>query len=241
MKLSWGLLALCALLAVDSVLFNLSVPPTTYPLDWTLVFFVYPAIGVPLMLGTLLSHESAHAWVARRLGVEVDSVTLGFLGGRTRAEGLEETGDFGRALIYLAGLGSDVLAILASALAFLALRGRGVAGGASLYTFSLLVRLLLLNGAPIAITDGGGALESLLRGVGSSKLAARVAILTLGVLFALPLALGLPVFPQPVAPPALSALLLPLAPDRLDALGWMVLLTAAFWGSLGALAAWGDD
>ena len=144
---------------------------------WTLAAQVLPAVvpGQPqsaywltssiagvLFYVSLLSHEMGHALVARRLGVQVDGVTLWLLGGVARLSGDVATPGI-EARIAIAGpLVSLVLAILYGAATFALDATSGpplVEAGCAWLAGSNAV-LLIFNLIPAFPLDGGRLLRA---------------------------------------------------------------------------------
>ncbi|MEU8344795.1 site-2 protease family protein [Spirillospora sp. NPDC048832] len=122
------------------------------------------AVAAVLFLVSLAAHEFAHAFVARRHGVRVGSVTLWLLGGVAE---LDDEPPTARADLQMAGIGP--LTSAAAAAVFAAAWAAGVVSGipsivtASLSwlaaTNALIAAFNLLPGAPL---DGGRVLRAML-------------------------------------------------------------------------------
>jgi Zn-dependent protease len=234
-----SLIGICAVIFVDSLLFHLRRDAPGTILEGAFVFIIYPVTGAALLMGNVTLHELSHVKAARWAGVDVKEVSLSFLGGVTRLEdgAMDASSPRERGVICAAGLAVDALSILAAALLFLASGGSGPLGSLSLYSFSILARLFLLNAAPVAITDGGRIIEAILEKAGAPQRAVRFALLGLGLGVTLPFALEIPVLPQPASPPVVAELFSTISAEALGSIGFFTLLMAAFWGVLGVLAA----
>ena len=158
---SWTLLIVVALLVLGLAG---GVFPREYPglaAGW---YLAAAAVGAALFLVSLLAHELAHALVARRAGVAVESITFWLFGGVARL-----SGDAANpvAALWIALVGPLTSLALAGVFAAAAsgLRGAGapraVAGvpGWLAWTNLGLALFNLLPGAPL---DGGRVLRALL-------------------------------------------------------------------------------
>jgi Zn-dependent protease/CBS domain-containing protein len=158
---SWTLLIVVALLVLGLAG---GVFPREYPglaAGW---YLAAAAVGAALFLVSLLAHELAHALVARRAGVAVESITFWLFGGVARL-----SGDAANpvAALWIALVGPLTSLALAGVFAAAAsgLRGvgapRAVAGvpGWLAWTNLGLALFNLLPGAPL---DGGRVLRALL-------------------------------------------------------------------------------
>jgi Zn-dependent protease len=132
------------------------------------------AVAAVLFLLSLAAHELAHAFVARRNGVRVSSVTLWMLGGVAE---LDDEPPTARADLHIAGVGP--LTSAAAAAVFAAAWAAGIAAGlpavltAALSwlaaTNALIAAFNLLPGAPL---DGGRVLRALLWGTRGDRTSA---------------------------------------------------------------------
>jgi Zn-dependent protease len=134
-------------------------------------------LGALLLVASLMAHELAHALAARRVGTQVDSMTLWALGGVTRIGRLTAPG---RELwVALAGpLTSLVLAGVGIGLGFVALRALAWDVPAALLLWAGAVNLLVavFNLLPAAPLDGGRVLQAALwRRAGDRERAERQA------------------------------------------------------------------
>ncbi|KUL35472.1 site-2 protease family protein [Streptomyces regalis] len=115
-----------------------------------------------VFFGSLLAHEVAHAVVARRNGMEADSITLWLLGGAAR---LKDEAPSPGAELRVAGVGplvslvlGIVFAVLAAVLVALGLSGLTVEAVAWLAGINVL--LAVFNALPAAPLDGGRLLRA---------------------------------------------------------------------------------
>ena len=75
--------------------------PAAYPGRSIVAYVIAAIIAALLFLGSLLAHELAHSLVARRNGVEVESIVLWLLGGVAQLRGEAKTpgADFSIAIV----------------------------------------------------------------------------------------------------------------------------------------------
>lgn len=157
----WSVLVIAALLVQGLAL---TVLPQAATGRSPLVYWLLAVAGTVLFLVSLLAHELAHAFVARRFGIRVDQITLWLLGGVAEFRGEPPTA---RADLLTAGAGP--LTSAAAGVAFGAAAHVGTNSGAPETVVVLLgwlagINLLLavfnlLPGAPL---DGGRMLRALL-------------------------------------------------------------------------------
>jgi Zn-dependent protease len=158
---SWTLLIVVALLVLGLAG---GVFPREYPRLAASWYLVAALAGAVLFLASLLAHELAHALVARRAGVQVESITFWLFGGVARLGGDAGTATAALWIALVGPLTSLALGgVFAAATA--GLRGAGapaaVAGvpGWLAWTNLGLALFNLLPGAPL---DGGRVLRALL-------------------------------------------------------------------------------
>ncbi|HEX6701983.1 MAG TPA: site-2 protease family protein [Gaiellaceae bacterium] len=189
-RLNWSLIAVFALIAwslADGVF------PSQNP---GLSHGTYVAMGVVaavLFLVSILLHELGHSLVARREGIEVDSITLWLFGGVSQFKGrYKSAGDEFR-VAFTGPLVSIVLGVLFVLIA-LANLPNSVDGVAAWLGYINLI-LAVFNLLPAAPLDGGRVLHSVLwRAKGDFAWATRIAS-EVGQVFAyLFIALGLVMF-----------------------------------------------
>ena len=161
-QVHWSVLLIFALIAwsLSTATFPSGVPP-------------FPGVGSSLVAGLgaavvfllgLLAHEASHAAVARRNGIEVDSITLWLFGGvaqlhgKAAAPGVE---------LRVAGVG-PLVSLLLGAVFGLVAAGLGAAGcpgplvGACIWLAGVNVLLAVFNAIPAAPLDGGRMLRAAL-------------------------------------------------------------------------------
>jgi Zn-dependent protease len=138
------------------------VLPSVVPDQPQSAYWIASSVAGVLFYASLLSHEMGHALVARRLGVNVDGITLWIFGGVARLKGDAATPGI-EARIAIAGpLVSLALAILFGAATFILDATGGpplVEGGCAWLAGSNAV-LLLFNLIPAFPLDGGRLLRA---------------------------------------------------------------------------------
>ncbi|MEU8801081.1 site-2 protease family protein [Spirillospora sp. NPDC048819] len=141
-----------------------SVLPAADPAASTGTRWAVAAVAAALFLASLAAHELAHAFVARRHGVRVGSVTLWMLGGVAE---LADEPPNARADLRIAGVGPLTSAAAAAAFAGFAATGAALGVPATVIaslswiaaTNGLIAVFNLLPGAPL---DGGRILRAVL-------------------------------------------------------------------------------
>jgi Zn-dependent protease/CBS domain-containing protein len=189
-RLNWSLIAVFALIVwslTDGVF------PSTNPGLSHGTYLTMAIVAAVLFLASILLHELGHSWVARREGIEVDSITLWLFGGVSQFKG-RFTSPGAEFRTAIAGpLVSIVLGgvFVLIAVAHLPSSIDGVASWLGYINLSLAVFNLL----PASPLDGGRVLHSILwRAKGDFAWATRVAS-EVGQAFAyLFIALGLAMF-----------------------------------------------
>jgi len=151
---------------VAILVFGLAVGrlPVTYPGRGLGLYFLAAIVAALLFLGSLLAHELAHSLVARRSGIEVESIVLWLLGGVASLRGEPKTpgADF---RIAIAGpLTSVGLALVFSLAAggLTLLDADGLPLGVLTYLAVTNLMLGLFNLLPAAPLDGGRILRAAL-------------------------------------------------------------------------------
>ena len=138
--------------------------PNAYPRHSTVVYVMAALITAVLFLASLLAHELAHAAVARRNGVDVQSITLWLLGGvaQLRGEPRSPGSDFRIAVI--GPLTSLVVGLLFGMLATVAvmLDADRMLTGLLAYLAATNIVLAVFNLLPAAPLDGGRVLRAAL-------------------------------------------------------------------------------
>jgi Zn-dependent protease/CBS domain-containing protein len=170
-RLNWSLIVVVALIAWS---LEGGVFPSTNP---GLSHGTYVAMGIVaalLFLASILLHELGHSLVARREGIEVDSITLWLFGGVSQFKGrYKSPGDEFR-VAFAGPLVSIVLGVLAVLVA-LANAPSYVDGVAAWLGYINLI-LAVFNLLPASPLDGGRVLHSVLwRAKGDFNWATRVA------------------------------------------------------------------
>jgi Zn-dependent protease len=189
-RLNWSLIVVVVLVAWS---LEGGVFPSTNP---GLSHGTYIAMGIVaavLFLASILLHELGHSLVARREGIEVDSITLWLFGGVSQFKGrFKSPGDEFR-VAFTGPLVSIVLGVVFVLIA-LAHLPSSVDGVAAWLGYINLI-LAVFNLLPAAPLDGGRVLHSVLWGVkGDYNWATRIAS-DVGQAFAyLFIALGLVMF-----------------------------------------------
>jgi Zn-dependent protease/CBS domain-containing protein len=170
-RLHWSLLAVFALIVwslADGV-FRSQNPGLS---DGT--YLAMAIVAALLFLASILLHELGHSWVARREGIEVDSISLWLFGGVAQFKGrFTSAGDEARVAVIgpLISIGLGVLFVLI-ALAGLPSAVDGVAAWLGYINLILAVFNLL----PASPLDGGRVLHAALwRAKGDFAWATRVA------------------------------------------------------------------
>ncbi|MEB3370996.1 site-2 protease family protein [Saccharopolyspora mangrovi] len=159
--LHWSVAGIVALVAVGLAYVQL---PTAFPGHSPFSYALAGVAAAALLLGSLLTHELAHAVVARRNAVDVDGITLWLLGGVAHLRGEARTPG---ADLRIAGIGpmtSGALALAFGLLGWLVhLAGAHVLIVAVLGYMALLnIVLAVFNVLPAAPLDGGRVLRAVL-------------------------------------------------------------------------------
>jgi Zn-dependent protease len=189
-RLNWSLLAVVAL-----IVWSLSdgVFPSQNPGLSHNTYLGMAVVASLLFLAAIALHELGHSWVARREGIEVDSITLWLFGGVSQLKGRFKSPGAEFRVAAAGPLVSIVLGVLFVVIAVAGLPSEvdGVAAWLG-YINLILAAFNLLPAAPL---DGGRVLHSILwRAKGDFAWATRVAS-EIGQGFAyLFIALGLAMF-----------------------------------------------
>lgn len=159
--LHWSVLVIVALLVFGIGYGQLPVVAPGYG-AW--LYLVAGLVTAALFLASLLSHELAHALVARRSGQEVDGITLWMLGGLATLKGQARTpgAEFRVAAV---GPATSLLAALVAGAALWvsgALDADPLVLGVLAYLAFINVVLAAFNLVPAAPLDGGRILRSAL-------------------------------------------------------------------------------
>lgn len=159
--INWSVLVIFALIAWGLAATRF---PVTYPGRPTWEYVVAGVVAAMVFFGGLLAHETAHAVVAQRNGLPVESITLWLFGGVSRMRG--EAAQPG-AELRIAGVGplvSFILAVIfAAAAAAVAMTADiGLLFGAIAWLAVINLWLALFNIIPAAPLDGGRVLRAAL-------------------------------------------------------------------------------
>ncbi|MEU4684938.1 site-2 protease family protein [Streptomyces xinghaiensis] len=156
---NWSVLVILALLTLGLAEGRL---PEAHPGDPGWLYWAVGLVTAAAFLLSLLAHEISHALVARRHGVDADSITLWLLGGvaRLRSEAPDP-----RAELRIAGSGPLVSLVLGAVFAGLAAliratAGPGLAAEAVAWLAGINILLALFNVLPAAPLDGGRLLRA---------------------------------------------------------------------------------
>jgi Zn-dependent protease/predicted transcriptional regulator len=171
LRLNWSLLAVVAL-----IVWSLSdgVFPSQNPGLSHNTYLGMAVVASLLFLASIALHELGHSWVARREGIEVDSITLWLFGGVSQLNGRFKSPGVEFRVAAAGPLVSIVLGILFVVIALAGAPSEvdGVAAWLG-YINLLLAAFNLLPAAPL---DGGRVLHSILwRAKGDFAWATRVA------------------------------------------------------------------
>jgi Zn-dependent protease/CBS domain-containing protein len=149
--------------------------PSAFPGHSVVAYVIAAIVAALLFLASLLAHELAHSVIARRNGIEVDSIVLWLLGGVAQLRGEPKTpgADFriavvgpltSLALAVVFGLGAAGVAQLGTA---------GLIFGVLMYLAATNAMLAIFNLIPAAPLDGGRVLRAALwRWRGNRQMAA---------------------------------------------------------------------
>lgn len=161
LAVNWSVLVLVLLL---TWILASSYLPALAPDESTATYWAAGLVGAVLVLGSLFAHEFAHAMVARREGVQVESLTLWMLGGVTR---LGSRARSAGAEFRIAAVGPGVSALLGVGFVLVGVALSAV--GADHVAVSVAWWLALMNGSlavfnllPGAPLDGGRILSAAL-------------------------------------------------------------------------------
>ena len=171
LRLNWSLLAVVAL-----IVWSLSdgVFPSQNPGLSHNTYLGMAVVASLLFLASIALHELGHSWVARREGIEVDSITLWLFGGVSQLNGRFKSPGAEFRVAVAGPLVSIVLGVLFVVIAIAGAPSEvdGVAAWLG-YINLLLAAFNLLPAAPL---DGGRVLHSILwRAKGDFAWATRVA------------------------------------------------------------------
>lgn len=156
---NWSVLVIFALLALLLAQGRL---PAVYPDRPLWQYWTVGLIAAAVFLASLLAHELSHAVVARRNGVETDSIVLWLLGGAAR---LRSDAPSPGAELRIAGIGPLVSLLIglffaAVASVVVATAGPGLGAEAVAWLAAINILLALFNALPAAPLDGGRLLRA---------------------------------------------------------------------------------
>ena len=163
------------MLALFATMLAASELPSTAPGYPAAAYWAVALLLAGVFLASILAHELAHAAVAQRRGVAVDSITLWLLGGVAALH--EQARDPAAELhIALAGPAASLAIGLASGIVAAALAAVGAPGllvGAFVWLATVSVVLAVFNLLPGAPLDGGRVLTAVLWRRSGDERAAR--------------------------------------------------------------------
>jgi Zn-dependent protease/CBS domain-containing protein len=138
--------------------------PAAYPGRGFLAYAIAAIVAAVVFLASLLAHELAHSVVARRNGIEVESIVLWLLGGVAQLRGEAKTPGADFRIAIVGPLTSLVLGVgfglAAGGLTLLG--GTGLPVGVLSYLAATNVLLAVFNLIPAAPLDGGRVLRAAL-------------------------------------------------------------------------------
>src|SRR5918992_4812429 len=138
--------------------------PDGYPGRSTAAYVAAAIVAAVLFLASLLAHELAHSLVARRNGIEVESIVLWLLGGVAQLRGEAKTPGADFRIAVVGPLTSVGLAIVFGVAAggLIQLGAGGLATGVLTYLAATNAMLAIFNLIPAAPLDGGRVLRAAL-------------------------------------------------------------------------------
>jgi Zn-dependent protease len=159
--------------------------PLVLPDRSLLAYMSAAVVATALFLASILTHELAHAVVARRNGIEVESVTLWMFGGLAELKGDPRSPGADLRIAVVRPLTSLILAVAFGAAAYgLALIDVGGLPVAVLgYLAGINLMLALFNLVPAAPLDGGRVLRAALWKIWKDRLRAALVAARAGRFF----------------------------------------------------------
>jgi Zn-dependent protease/CBS domain-containing protein len=138
--------------------------PAAYPGRSVIAYAIGAIVAALLFLASLLAHELAHSLVARRNGIEVESIVLWLLGGVAQLRGEAKTPGADFRIAIVGPLTSLLLAIVfgLAAAGVASLGGAGLPLGVLMYLAATNALLAVFNLIPAAPLDGGRVLRAAL-------------------------------------------------------------------------------
>jgi Zn-dependent protease/CBS domain-containing protein len=138
--------------------------PAAFPGRSVVAYVIAAIVAAVLFLASLLAHELAHSLVARRNGIEVESIVLWLLGGVAQLRGEAKTPGADFRIAIVGPLTSLALAVVFG-LGALGLTSLGIGGlpfGVLAYLAATNATLAIFNLIPAAPLDGGRVLRAAL-------------------------------------------------------------------------------
>ena len=138
--------------------------PAAYPGRSVIAYAIGAIVAAVLFLASLLAHELAHSVVARRNGIEVESIVLWLLGGVAQLRGEAKTPGADFRIAIVGPLTSLVLAVVfgLAAAVVASLSTAGLPFGVLMYLAVTNAVLAVFNLIPAAPLDGGRVLRAAL-------------------------------------------------------------------------------
>ena len=138
--------------------------PNAFPGRSIVAYVIAAIIAAVLFLASLLAHELAHSLVARRNGIEVESIVLWLLGGVAQLKGEAKTPGADFRIAIVGPLTSFALAIIFGLAAggVTLLGTAGLPFGVLAYLAATNAMLAVFNLIPAAPLDGGRVLRAAL-------------------------------------------------------------------------------
>jgi Zn-dependent protease/CBS domain-containing protein len=138
--------------------------PAAFPGRGIAAYVIAAIIAALLFLASLLAHELAHSIVARRNGIEVESIVLWLLGGVAQLRGEAKTPGADFRIAIVGPLTSLLLAVIfgGAAAGIATLGTSGLPFGVLAYLAATNAMLAIFNLIPAAPLDGGRVLRAAL-------------------------------------------------------------------------------
>jgi Zn-dependent protease/CBS domain-containing protein len=150
--------------------------PAAFPGRGIAAYVIASIVAAVLFLASLLAHELAHSIVARRNGIEVESIVLWLLGGVAQLKGEAKTPGADFRIAIVGPLTSLALAVVfgIGAAGFASLGAGGLPFGVLAYLAVTNAMLAIFNLIPAAPLDGGRVLRAALWHWRGNRLTAAV-------------------------------------------------------------------
>ena len=138
--------------------------PAAFPGRSIVAYVIAAIIAAVLFLASLLAHELAHSLVARRNGIEVESIVLWLLGGVAQLRGEAKTPGADFRIAIVGPLTSFALAVIfgLGAAGVASVGASGLPFGVLAYLAATNAMLAIFNLIPAAPLDGGRVLRAAL-------------------------------------------------------------------------------